>query len=168
MTWQKVMAYAHQGIEIKPIPGVSSPIPKIEEPPAMVNVPGLASAERPVTLSPRAAERLVALEKLLKEAEQVAMPEVVASAARPLPPPPAPAAVVPAPAPQTGAPATAAPAAVPVPPAAQPAPAAAPKPAAPRPAPAVRPAPAPTSPAPVPYGAPRPPATVGTSRSGLY
>ncbi|MDI4665995.1 PBP1A family penicillin-binding protein [Xanthobacter autotrophicus] len=69
MTWQKVMAYAHQGIEIKPIPGVTTPIPKIEEPPPMVNVPGLAESERPVTLSPRAAERLAALERLLKEAE---------------------------------------------------------------------------------------------------
>jgi penicillin-binding protein 1A len=172
MTWQKVMAYAHQGIEIKPIPGVSSPIPKIEEPPAMVNVPGLASSERPVTLSPRAAERLVALEKLLKEAEQVAMPEMVASAARPLPPP-APASAAPAPAPQGNAgsaPATAAPAALPVPapPSAAPAPAAAPKPAEHRPAPAVRPPAAPTPPAPVPYGAPRPPAAVGTSRTGIY
>ncbi len=69
LTWQKVMAYAHQGIDIKPIPGVSSPIPKIEEPPPMMNVPGLADAQRPVTLSVRSAERLIALERLLKEAE---------------------------------------------------------------------------------------------------
>lgn len=68
MTWQKVMAYAHQGIEIKPIPGVTTPIPKIDEPPAMVNVPGLSDSDRPVTLSPRAAERLAGLERLFREA----------------------------------------------------------------------------------------------------
>ncbi|MFG1279639.1 PBP1A family penicillin-binding protein [Xanthobacter autotrophicus] len=68
MTWQKVMAYAHQGIEIKPIPGVTSPIPKLDEAPASMTVAGLDN-ERPITLSPRAAERLAALERMLKEAE---------------------------------------------------------------------------------------------------
>ncbi|MFG1297279.1 transglycosylase domain-containing protein [Xanthobacter variabilis] len=72
MTWQKVMAYAHQGIEIKPIPGVSSPIPKLDPPPPPIEVPGLADSLRPVTLSPKSAERLAALERLLKEAEGVA------------------------------------------------------------------------------------------------
>lgn len=79
MTWQKVMAYAHQGIEIKPIPGVSSPIPKIEEPPAAIEVPGLASSMRPLTLSPKAAERLAQLERLMKDTE--------ATKAAPPPPP---------------------------------------------------------------------------------
>ncbi|MEP9348532.1 PBP1A family penicillin-binding protein [Xanthobacter sp. KR7-225] len=168
MTWQKVMAYAHQGIEIKPIPGVSSPIPKIEEPPPLVDVPGLASSERPVTLSPRAAERLVALEKLLKEAEQVAMPEVVASAARPLPPaaPAAPAPSQSAPsqsAPARTAPAQPAPAALPVPAPGQP-PQTRPQATPPRPAPTARPAPQ----QPAPNGAPRPPAPIGQSRSSIY
>ena len=89
MTWQKVMAYAHQGIDIKPIPGVTSPIPKIEEPPPMVNVPGLANAERPVTLSPRSAERLSALERMLKEAELKVTDAGAAAAPLPLPPAPA-------------------------------------------------------------------------------
>ncbi|MFG1478080.1 PBP1A family penicillin-binding protein [Xanthobacter sp. V4C-4] len=69
MTWQKVMAYAHQGIEIKPIPGVTSPIPKLDETPAPLDVPGLADSQRPVTLSPRSAERLAALERLMKDTE---------------------------------------------------------------------------------------------------
>ncbi|MFS8038845.1 transglycosylase domain-containing protein [Xanthobacter sp. AM11] len=86
MTWQKVMAYAHQGIDIKPIPGVTTPLPKIEEPPAMVNVPGLATSERPVTLSPRSAERLAGLERLLKEAEVR-----LSSVSAPVPAEPAPA-----------------------------------------------------------------------------
>ncbi len=80
MTWQKVMAYAHQGIEIKPIPGVSSPIPKLDEPPAPIQVPGLEASLRPVTLSRRAAEQLVALEKIMREAEAVPMPDVASAA----------------------------------------------------------------------------------------
>ncbi|WP_454915699.1 transglycosylase domain-containing protein [Xanthobacter sediminis] len=69
MTWQKVMAYAHQGIEIKPIPGVTSPIPKLEETPAPIDVPGLADSQRPVTLSPKSSERLAALERLMKDTD---------------------------------------------------------------------------------------------------
>ncbi|MFG1473013.1 transglycosylase domain-containing protein [Xanthobacter agilis] len=79
MTWQKVMAYAHQGIEIKPIPGVTSPLPKLEEAPAPIEVPGLALSQRPVTLSPKSAERLATLERLMKDQEsargQPAAPE---------------------------------------------------------------------------------------------
>jgi len=94
MTWQKVMAYAHQGIDIRPIPGVSSPIPKIDEPPPMMNVPGLDDIKRPVTLSVRSAERLVALERLLKEtatqkaAEVSAPPGATAGTASPMAPAP--------------------------------------------------------------------------------
>src|SRR4029079_18035549 len=29
MTWQKIMTYAHQGVEIKPLPGLSGPAPAI-------------------------------------------------------------------------------------------------------------------------------------------
>lgn len=83
MTWQKVMAYAHQGIEIKPIPGVTTPIPKLDEPPPLLNVPGLADSERPVTLSPRSAERLAGLERLFKDAETKLVPGPTASIAAP-------------------------------------------------------------------------------------
>ncbi len=69
MTWQKVMAYAHQGIEPKYIPGIGNqPAPKLDEAPAPLDVPGLESTERPITLSPRAADRLGRLERLFKEA----------------------------------------------------------------------------------------------------
>ncbi|MEP9378319.1 PBP1A family penicillin-binding protein [Aquabacter sp. CN5-332] len=75
MTWQKVMAYAHQGIEPKYIPGIGNqPAPKLDEPPAPLDVPGLESNQRPITLSPRAAERLIRLEKLFKEAAPVPTP----------------------------------------------------------------------------------------------
>ncbi|WP_332119538.1 PBP1A family penicillin-binding protein [Azorhizobium caulinodans] len=69
MTWQKVMAYAHQGIELKYIPGIgNAPAPKLDQPPAPLVVPGLESAERPITLSPKSAANLARLERLLKEA----------------------------------------------------------------------------------------------------
>ncbi|MEW6254988.1 MAG: PBP1A family penicillin-binding protein [Pseudomonadota bacterium] len=72
MTWQKVMAYAHQGIEPKYIPGIGNqPAPKLEEAPAPLDVPGLDSSARPITLSPRAAGRLIDLEKLFRRAEPI-------------------------------------------------------------------------------------------------
>ena len=72
MTWQKVMAYAHQGIEPKYIPGIGNqPAPKLEEAPTPLDVPGLESSARPITLSPRAASRLVDLEKLFRRAEPI-------------------------------------------------------------------------------------------------
>ncbi len=87
MTWQKVMAYAHQGIELKFIPGVGNvPAPKLEEPPAAVQVSGLEANERPVTLSPKAAEDLVRLERLLREAGPLpARPAGPTASAAPVP-----------------------------------------------------------------------------------
>ncbi len=90
MTWQKVMAYAHQGIDIKPIPGVTSPIPKLDEAPAPIDVPGLADSQRPVTLSPKSANQLAALERLLKDAENAAGVPAAAPPSGRLPPPVAP------------------------------------------------------------------------------
>ncbi|OYX82972.1 MAG: penicillin-binding protein, partial [Azorhizobium sp. 35-67-5] len=87
MTWQKVMAYAHQGIELKFIPGVGNvPAPKLEETPNTLQVPGLEANERPVTLSPKAAEDLVRLERLFKEAGPLpARPAGPTASAAPLP-----------------------------------------------------------------------------------
>ncbi|GGF52970.1 penicillin-binding protein 1A [Azorhizobium oxalatiphilum] len=69
MTWQKVMAYAHQGIELKTIPGLGNePAPKLDPPPPPIEVPGLEANERPITLSPKAAADLSRLERLFKEA----------------------------------------------------------------------------------------------------
>ncbi len=87
MTWQKVMAYAHQGIELKFIPGVGNvPAPKLEETPNTLQVPGLEANQRPVTLSPKAAEDLVRLERLFKEAGPLpARPAGPTASAAPLP-----------------------------------------------------------------------------------
>ncbi len=75
MTWQKVMAYAHQGIEPKYIPGVGNqPAPKLDAAPTPIEVPGLDSTTRPITLSPRAADRLLGLEKQFRQAPPLPVP----------------------------------------------------------------------------------------------
>jgi penicillin-binding protein 1A len=67
MTWRQIMAYAHQGIEIKPIPGVApGPTPA---PPAVVAAANSAPvAARPTVLSRRGADALVRVERLMDEA----------------------------------------------------------------------------------------------------
>jgi penicillin-binding protein 1A len=65
MTWHKVMAYAHQGVEIKPLPGLKGPAPKLEDRVAAVS--NFSETPRPVTLSPRTSDRLLRLEKVLRE-----------------------------------------------------------------------------------------------------
>lgn len=49
----------------------------------MVNVPGLSDSERPVTLSPRAAERLAGLERLFRDAGLKVTGASAATAAQP-------------------------------------------------------------------------------------
>ncbi len=72
LTWQKVMAYAHQGIDLKPIPGLGNvPVPRLEEP-RVATTPEFPVARRPITLSPRTAERLLRIEKLLRDAAPAA------------------------------------------------------------------------------------------------
>jgi penicillin-binding protein 1A len=65
-TWQQIMAYAHQGIELKPIPGVPTmPEAKL----VMADAGNGASAPvRPPTLTRAGAEALVRIERLLDEA----------------------------------------------------------------------------------------------------
>jgi penicillin-binding protein 1A len=60
MTWQKFMAYAHTNIEVKPIPGLDfTPRPFVVAAAADGTVP--AEAERPPTLKPEAANKLLDL-----------------------------------------------------------------------------------------------------------
>ncbi|MFG1396600.1 transglycosylase domain-containing protein [Roseixanthobacter pseudopolyaromaticivorans] len=69
MTWQKIMAYAHQGVERKFIPGVGDqPAPKLDDKPSPIEVPELDSIQRPITLSPRSTERLIRLEQIFRTA----------------------------------------------------------------------------------------------------
>jgi penicillin-binding protein 1A len=67
MTWHKVMAYAHQGVEIKPLPGLKGqPAPKLEEP-SVAAVSNFGETPRPVTLSQRTSDRLLRLEKVFRD-----------------------------------------------------------------------------------------------------
>jgi penicillin-binding protein 1A len=69
MTWQKVMAFAHQGIELKSIPG-APPNPGTSSP-ALVAEDGNGEViVRPVTLSRRGADALVRLERLMEDASR--------------------------------------------------------------------------------------------------
>jgi penicillin-binding protein 1A len=67
-TWHDIMAYAHQGIELKPIPGVSTQTPAMArnrppEPKGGSEVP-----QRPSILTRRGADVLVRLERLMDDA----------------------------------------------------------------------------------------------------
>jgi penicillin-binding protein 1A len=76
MTWQKVMAYAQQGVETKPIPGLKGePAPKLEEAKTLAG-PNFVEAPRPITLSQRTSERLLRLEKLLRDADPTYRPSL--------------------------------------------------------------------------------------------
>ncbi len=69
MTWQKVMAFAHQGIELKPTPGLGNqPAPVLDGAAAQASALQIDGVQRPVTLSPASAERLMDLSARLKEA----------------------------------------------------------------------------------------------------
>jgi penicillin-binding protein 1A len=67
MTWRDVMAYAHQGIEVKNIPGVTGPTPPAPAAPADVSAAADA-ALRPTLLTKKAADVLVRVERMLEDA----------------------------------------------------------------------------------------------------
>ncbi|MEA3028479.1 MAG: penicillin-binding protein, partial [Alphaproteobacteria bacterium] len=69
--WHDIMTYAHQGVELKPIPGLG-----LQPPPAAAKVaaanaaakPDLNAQQRPAVLTKRGAEILVHLERLMDDA----------------------------------------------------------------------------------------------------
>jgi penicillin-binding protein 1A len=68
MTWQKLMAYAHQGIEIKPLPGLPPAKAPREPRVASAGVESTAVPERPPLLTQRGAEVLVKVERMMDAA----------------------------------------------------------------------------------------------------
>jgi penicillin-binding protein 1A len=70
MTWQAAMGYAHQGIELRPIPGVpATPAPGPVPPrPAVAAASAKPQPPRPTVLSRRGADALVRLERLMDDA----------------------------------------------------------------------------------------------------
>jgi penicillin-binding protein 1A len=84
MTWHAIMEYAHQGIEIKTIPGV--PPLQRKEPLIAANTTTKKSEplpERPPTLTRRAADILVRVERLMDDATRALPPVAPAAASGP-------------------------------------------------------------------------------------
>jgi penicillin-binding protein 1A len=70
MTWQAIMTYAHQGVELKSIAGIAPNPPPSAAPRrsvAAVSAPGLPML-RPTVLTQRGAETLVQIEHLMEDA----------------------------------------------------------------------------------------------------
>jgi penicillin-binding protein 1A len=79
MTWQKFMAYAHTNAEIKPVLGVDfTPEPVIiaDNRQNAGAAPPPSAVERPPTLKPGAARKLIDVADLLKLAQEQAKPAV--------------------------------------------------------------------------------------------
>jgi penicillin-binding protein 1A len=73
MTWRQIMAYAHQGIELKPIAGVApGPTPPAPQTVAASNAANDA-ASRPTLLTKRGAEVLLRVERLMEQAARVSV-----------------------------------------------------------------------------------------------
>ncbi|WPP04108.1 PBP1A family penicillin-binding protein [Methylocella tundrae] len=85
-TWHDVMAYAHQGIELKPLPGRPAPAPPAP-PAAEADASASGAPQRPASLSSRSIETLRAIASEIEAAEKLRQGAGVganaASAARP-------------------------------------------------------------------------------------
>jgi penicillin-binding protein 1A len=86
-TWREIMTYAHNGIDLKPIPDIDNPF---EKPPKGATVAtattgdagSAADAGKPATLSAATTERLFTIEQLLRKASRL---KPLAALAPPLP-----------------------------------------------------------------------------------
>jgi penicillin-binding protein 1A len=68
MTWHNIMAYAHQGVEIKPLPGLTGPTPPAT-PVAAAPASGTnGNQPRPTMLTKRSIEVLLRLEQMMENA----------------------------------------------------------------------------------------------------
>jgi penicillin-binding protein 1A len=76
MTWHNIMAYAHQGIEVKQLPGVA--VPQVRQPQAFAEVKAKSSEPapppRPALLTKRGADVLVRVERLMDDANRALGP----------------------------------------------------------------------------------------------
>ncbi|HEX2512911.1 MAG TPA: penicillin-binding protein, partial [Xanthobacteraceae bacterium] len=81
-TWGQIMAYAHQGIELKPLIG-AAPTPPPPRPQAMVAAAPAPAAARPTLLSKNAAGVLVRIERMMDDARNAMPPSSVSSINRP-------------------------------------------------------------------------------------
>ena len=76
MTWHTIMAYAHQGVELKQLPGV--PVPTVRQQPLVANKtkPGAEQPPppRPTVLTKRGADILVRVERMMDDANRALGP----------------------------------------------------------------------------------------------
>jgi penicillin-binding protein 1A len=74
MTWHNIMDYAHQGIEIKQLPGV--PMPPARQEPAVAEVKSKSGTPppRPTVLTKRGADILVRVERMMDDANRAMGP----------------------------------------------------------------------------------------------
>jgi penicillin-binding protein 1A len=78
-TWHQIMAYAHQGIELKPLVG-PAPTATPPRPQAAVASAATPAAPRPTLLTKNAANILIRLERMMDEAKQALPPISISSA----------------------------------------------------------------------------------------
>jgi penicillin-binding protein 1A len=76
MTWHNIMAYAHEGIEIKPLPGIPVPNRKLPEEVASAKAKSdeAPPPPRPVMLTKRGADILARLEHMMDDANRAMGP----------------------------------------------------------------------------------------------
>ena len=67
MTWHQIMAYAHQGVELRPIPGVDPATP-LSRPAVVAQTKGTERPQQPPVLSKRGADLLVRIERMMEDA----------------------------------------------------------------------------------------------------
>ena len=74
MTWHNIMDYAHQGIEIKQLPGVPVPPARLEPAVAEVKSKTGAPPPRPTVLTRRGADILARVERMMDDANRAMGP----------------------------------------------------------------------------------------------
>ncbi len=83
MTWQRFMTFAHQNIDLKPVPYIDNPLPGIPEKPEGEAIVGdIQPILRPKTLSEAAEKTLRDLGRKLRSVSPVKQPQVVAARAQ--------------------------------------------------------------------------------------
>ncbi|MCY0146321.1 PBP1A family penicillin-binding protein [Hoeflea sp. G2-23] len=84
MTFKRLMDYAHQGIELRAIPGVENPLPTPRAAPLVASSSGdgngLAPPQRPRTLNRQTTDILRALSEQFEKAKPLGVPERLAAA----------------------------------------------------------------------------------------
>jgi penicillin-binding protein 1A len=81
-TWGQIMAYAHQGIEVKPLIG-AAPNPPPPRSQAMVAAAPAPAAARPTLLTKNGASILVRIERMMDEARNALPSSTVSSVGAP-------------------------------------------------------------------------------------